>query len=198
MSVSQGENSAVRSGPGRALLVQHQTACLCLSIGTSSLWTTISLNTTVSSGRSNTSDFSGIDGSRVGTDLFWGIRQGLVGQRIKAYVCLHLRGTAAAAEAKEWQLLGALRPGHWLYICTGPTQCTMGNWIIHQQKWFHIEILMCIPQQNGIQCPTAIELCVTSSYVFKISQLFQYSVQHILKGTLTIVCHLSRVTWEVT
>lgn len=71
MSVSQGENGAKRRSPARALLVQHQAACLCLSVGTSSQWTVIASDRTVSSGLAGTSDFAGRDRSWVWV-YFWG------------------------------------------------------------------------------------------------------------------------------
>lgn len=54
VSVIEGERS-----PVRVLLVQHQTACLCLSAGASSQPTTESSDRTASCGLASATDFTG-------------------------------------------------------------------------------------------------------------------------------------------
>lgn len=112
MSVSQGKNGAKQRSPVRALLVQHQTACLCLSVGTWSRWTTISFDVAVSSGLASTSDFMAMMDR--GCRSIFGDKTGLGGSKDQGllYVCLHLRGKAAAADTKQWQLWGTIWPGH--------------------------------------------------------------------------------------
>lgn len=71
MSVSQGENRVKEKNPVRALLVQHQAVCLCLSAGTSSQWSTMSSTMKASSGSASTLGFTAQKGLWVHS-YFWG------------------------------------------------------------------------------------------------------------------------------
>lgn len=111
INVSQGESSAKQKNPVRALLVQHQTACLCLSAGTTSQWTTIFFTVKVSSGLASTFGFTSRGGLRV--HVYFGDLPSLGGSKDQG-LCLPPRGNAPAAEVRKQQLWETIQPG----LCT--------------------------------------------------------------------------------
>lgn len=163
MSVRQGENGAKRRSPVRALLVQHQTACLCLSVGTSSQWTTASFD--VSSGLASTSDFCW-SWRIVGTDLFWGVLTRLGGSKDQG-LCV---------SAPEGQ--GSSCRGQGMTVVRNYLTTTL-HLNLYTARWMHNEetesflsgkysllrFTGSILWQNGIQSPLAVWPKVTSSNV---------------------------------
>ncbi len=148
-NVSQGENGAKRRSLVRALLVQHQTACLCLSVCTSLWQTTISFDMTLSSGLASTSDFTCRDGLWVliyfcGSDkarwvkrsrpvwvCTWGARQQL--QRPRNDSCEELSDQGFASKSVHGPLNAQW--GNWI---TCSTKCSRLVGSVLQQKCFTV------------------------------------------------------------